>query len=516
VKNRKGWISLIIALTLVFSLVVYAFAAESDGRFVKVTAYDVNIRSGPGTENKVIDHADYGDSYEVVTTSDGWYQVRLDGDRTGWISAALVKEGGRWQSSNPNLVVAEATAEHVNVRGGASTSYDVITTISPGVSYPLLATSGDWVQLRLPDERTGWVSRQFVQVTESKAKTTAKEEQQQAAVTADMLNVRRGKSTDSEVLGQLRLNELVKVLATEGEWSQIEYKGSIGYVSTSYLRLPGKPAPVAEPVPTNETVPSVTLKEAANLRSGPGTNFTLLQTGSAGASFPLVGKSGNWYEIRLQNGKHAWVAGWLTDVQGQAAAVPDLGDSPDSALRGRTIVLDAGHGGLDVGAVGRDTGVEEKDVNLALTRILYNKLLATGAHVVMTRPDDRTVSLADRVAVSTKETADAFVSLHHNTNEDRNLSGTMTFYYREQGADHNLAALVQKELVQRLGLPDLGARFGDYYVLRENPQTAVLVETSFLTNPADERTAQDPAAQERAAEGIFQALIQYFSQQKTS
>jgi N-acetylmuramoyl-L-alanine amidase len=516
VKNRKGWMSLFVTLTLVFSLVVFAFAAENDSRYVKVTAYDVNVRSGPGTENKVIDHADYGDSYEVVTTSDGWYQVRLDGDRTGWISAALVKEGSRWQSSNPALNVAEATAEQVNVRGGASTSYDIITTISPGVSYPLLATSGDWVQLRLPDERTGWVNRQFVHVTESKAKTTAKEEQLQAAVTVDTLNVRQDKSADSPVLGQLRLNELVKVLGAQGDWTKIDYKGSTGYVSSSFLRQQGKPAPVAEPAPANGSGPSVTLKETANLRSGPGTNFTLLETGSSGASFPLIGKSGSWYEIQLQNGKHAWVAGWLTDVLGQAASVPERGDSPDNALRGRTIVLDAGHGGLDVGAVGRDTGVQEKDVNLALTRILYNKLLATGAHVVMTRPDDRTVSLADRVALSTQDAADAFISLHHNTNENRDLSGTMTFYFREQGADHTLASLVQKELVQRLGLPDLGARFGDYYVLRENPQTAVLVETAFLTNKGDEHTAQDPTAQERAAEGIFQALREYFAGQKSA
>ncbi|MGZ4134403.1 MAG: N-acetylmuramoyl-L-alanine amidase family protein, partial [Tumebacillaceae bacterium] len=202
-------------------------------------------------------------------------------------------------------------------------------------------------------------------------------------------------------------------------------------------------------------------------------------------------------------------AGWLVQVSGATTGIKEQKESLDSSLRGKTIVLDPGHGGFDVGAIGHATGLYEKDATLALSRILYNKLLTTGANVVMTRSDDSFVSLSDRVNISKDKQADLFVSLHYNTNPDPSLSGSITYYYNAQGADHQLADLVEKNLVQTLGLPDLGTRFGDFYVLRENPQTAILIETSFLSNARDEQMAKDQKLEEKAAEGIFQALVSY-------
>jgi N-acetylmuramoyl-L-alanine amidase len=150
--------------------------------------------------------------------------------------------------------------------------------------------------------------------------------------------------------------------------------------------------------------------------------------------------------------------------------------------------------------------------------MLYNKLQSTGATVVMTRFDDRFLNLDERVQLSRGNKADLFISLHYNTNADASVSGSMTFYYDESGEDHRLANLVQEELTRSLKLDDLGTRYGDFYVLRENPQTAILVETAFLTNQGDEQAAQDPKAQDRAAEGIFRGIIRYFEEQtqKTS
>ncbi|MCX7570321.1 N-acetylmuramoyl-L-alanine amidase [Tumebacillus sp. DT12] len=518
-RFRKSWLSVLICLTVLFSLVAYAFAADGE-RFVRVTAYDVNIRAGASTEHPVIGRADYGDSLIAITSENGWYQVRFGKEQTGWIHASLVKEGSRFQTANPSIQIAVANTADVNVRGGASTSYDVITVIGPGTAYPLLQTSGDWVQIRLPGERTGWVSRALVDVTEQKARPAAEEEQKKATVTADLLHVRQTASLDGAIVGKLSQNALVKVTGTADGWSQIEFAAASeqvikGYVRTEYLRLPNIPAPNASQ-PPGVSGPQVKLLENANIRSGPGTNYVILQTGTSGATFPLTGRSGQWQEIELTDGRRAWVAGWLTEASGDLSGVPERGHTLDSELRGRTIVLDAGHGGIDVGAIGRTSGVQEKDLNLSLTRILYNKLLATGANVILTRPDDRFLGLDERVAVSEQRQADAFVSLHFNTHQDAALSGSMTFYYNQDGEDHRLAKLIQTELTQTLGLPDLGARFGDYYVLRENSQPAVLVEAAFLTHPGDEQTAQDAAAQERAAEGIFRALVTFLQTQKPS
>jgi N-acetylmuramoyl-L-alanine amidase len=510
VKNKKRMLILVVSLSLVFSLV--AFAAD-ETRYVKVTAYDVNIRGGAGTEQPVVGHAQYGDTYQVISVQNGWYQVKLSQDQTGWISTSLVKEGGYFATSNPTIETAEATTANLNVRDGASTSYDVITTISPGTTYPLLQTSGDWIQIRLPDERTGWVNKSFIKKDESKAKTIAKAEQQEGTVIADTLNVRSSDSEDAPILGALKQGDIVHVQNKGDAWTKISFQNQFGYVKSDYIRLQGDPTPQAQQPPATGNGPTLQLNGPTNFRSGPGTNFALLQTGAAGDTFSIVGKSGQWWEIALENGKKAWVANWLVQVSGSSSGVPERNESLDSSLRGKTIVLDAGHGGFDVGAIGGTTGLYEKDATLALTRILYNKLVTTGATVVMTRSDDHFVSLNDRVNISKEKKADLFVSLHYNTNPDPKLSGTITYYYNEQGADHTLANLVEKDLTKSLGLPDLGTRFGDFYVLRENPQTAILIETSFLSNARDEAMAKDQTLEEKAAEGMFQAIVSYLDGQ---
>lgn len=510
-NTPKRLITLVALFTLIFSLV--AFAAD-DTRYVKVIAYDVNIRAGASTEHAVIGQAAYGDSYSVVSSGNGWYQVRLKNGQTGYISSSLVNEGGRFTTSNPTIEVVEATQAAVNVRGGPSTTYDIIGNISQGTTYPRLQTSGEWVQIRLPGERIGWVAKWLVKVTEDTAKHTAKAEQQKGTVVVDTLNVRQDKSTTAHILGTLKQGDVVKVLGESGDWTSIEFQGKTGYAKSEFIRLPQESAPQAEPAKAPSKGPTLTLKETANIRSGPGTNFTLLQSGERGDVFSITGKSGQWYEVALQSGKRAWIAGWLADVKGSTLTIPEHSKSLDQYLRGKSIVLDPGHGGIDVGAVGTTTSVYEKDLNLSITRMLYNKLQSTGASVTMTRYDDRFVTLEDRVALSRNNQADLFISMHYNTNMDPNLSGSMTFYYEQMGEDHRLAKLVQEELTKSLKLPDLGARYGDYYVLRENPQTAILVETAFLTHKGDEQISQDLAAQERAAEGVFQAVIRYFESAK--
>ena len=504
-KNLQRMLVLLVLFSLIFTVV--SFAAE-DARFVKVIAYDVNIRGGASTDHAIVGRANYGDSLEVVTTANGWYQVRWGRGQVGWISASLVREGGRFSTKNPTIEVAEARDANINVREGASTSYNIITTISPGTTYPLLQTSGDWVQIRLPDERTGWVFKNLVAVTEQKAEQAAEEELQQATVITDLLNIRKSPSLDGAVLGTLRQGEIVKVRGTANGWTEIQRPdGSRAYVKAEYLKLPAQPAPPAK-VPAGPTTgPTVTLNGAINIRSGPGTNFAVLRTGAAGTTMAITGKAGQWYEVALADGKKGWVAGWLTKLNGSVANVQEKGGALDGSLHGKTIVVDAGHGGYDVGAIGTSTAVYEKDVTYSLSRILYNKLVATGANVVLTRPDDSFVSLAARVETSKRHKADAFVSVHYNTNANPDISGSMTFYYTADGADAQLARRIQEEMTVTTGLPNLGARFGDYYVLRENPQTAVLVEVAFLTHAADERKAQNAGEQEKAAEGIFRALV---------
>lgn len=508
-KKRNQLLVLVLLFTLILSLAAFA----EEGRFLKVTAYGVNIRAGAGTDTDVIGRADFGDSFEVLQVADDWYQVRLAKGEAGWIHASLVQEGARFAAADRSIEEVEAKEPGINVRGGASTSFEVVTTIGPGTRYLLLQKSGDWVQIRLPDERTGWVAAWLVNLSENKVKSTASSERQQATVIASQLNVRRAASLSSEVIGTLQQNEIVQVRTVREEgWLQIEYGEGVGYIASEYVRLPGQSVQSATTSPLDSSQPTLTLKAQVNLRTGPGTNFPVIETARTGSQFSILAKSGAWYQIAAGSEQKAWVAGWLVEVNGSLSDIREEQPTLDSSLRGKTIVLDAGHGGIDIGAIGRASGAFEKDLNLSLAQMLANKLITTGAHVVMTRADDRFLSLQERVEIAEDNRADLFVSLHYNTHQDPSLSGSITFYHSDAGEDRRAAERVQQELVRSLGLPDLGARFGDYYVLRENQTPAILVETAFLTHAEDERHATDLAAQEKAAEGIFRGIVAVFEE----
>jgi len=215
----------------------------------------------------------------------------------------------------------------------------------------------------------------------------------------------------------------------------------------------------------------------------------------------------------------------------------------------RRIVVDAGHGGHDPGAIG-PRGVREKDVTLAVARRLQRKLERAGFQVVLTRRDDRTLDLPDRTAVANTARGDLFVSLHANAHPRRDRAGIETYFLnvtddryaarlaarenglvelaggavpqvtrilsdldatRSAGPSRRLAGLVQRELVSRVRanvgeVRDLGVKHALFYVLLGARMPAVLVETAFVSNRAEERRLASARYQEEVAEGVARAI----------
>jgi N-acetylmuramoyl-L-alanine amidase len=130
--------------------------------------------------------------------------------------------------------------------------------------------------------------------------------------------------------------------------------------------------------------------------------------------------------------------------------------------------------------------------------------------VIMTRSDDRKLTLQQRVDIAVQNHADIFVSIHHNTHPNTLTNGTIVFYYN-QGNSSKLASLVQKELVKATNYKDLQSRFGNYFVLRENPVVSILAEIGFLSNYNEEIRLRSSKQQDLAAEGIFKGILQYFA-----
>ncbi|WHY77282.1 N-acetylmuramoyl-L-alanine amidase [Neobacillus sp. WH10] len=182
----------------------------------------------------------------------------------------------------------------------------------------------------------------------------------------------------------------------------------------------------------------------------------------------------------------------------------------EKILTGKTIVIDAGHGGIDIGASGQN-GTNEKDVTLTMAKNIKNELeKRTDANVILTRNDDVNISLADRVKVADEQKADLFVSIHFDAFLTIDVEGITTYYKKK--SDEPLAALIQDHIFKNgLDARDRGVSLGDYYVLRENSSPAILLELGFISNSSDEARMISEEFQSNTTNSIVDGIIDYLN-----
>ena len=173
------------------------------------------------------------------------------------------------------------------------------------------------------------------------------------------------------------------------------------------------------------------------------------------------------------------------------------------------VALDAGHGGSDPGAIG-PTGIQEKDVVLAIALDLQQLLVEHHIDVVMIRNADVFVPLADRAQIAARGGATLFVSIHANASTDPNATGTQTFF-ADRGSQP-FAAVMLDEVSRGTGLAPRGTTQAAFKVLVDSTQLpAVLVETAFITNAREEQMLRDPGFQQSMAQSILKGMQRYLS-----
>ena len=170
--------------------------------------------------------------------------------------------------------------------------------------------------------------------------------------------------------------------------------------------------------------------------------------------------------------------------------------------RFHTVVLDAGHGGIDRGAKGVD-GSTEKKYALDTAKRVERGLKRAGYRVVMTRKGDYFITLPSRVAISNRRRGAIFVSIHYNWARNSGASGTETFYYNAKS--YPLAANIQRELARFSG--NRGVKRARFHVLRNNARPSALVECGFLSNSGDARKARSSSHRQRIADAIVRGIV---------
>lgn len=176
----------------------------------------------------------------------------------------------------------------------------------------------------------------------------------------------------------------------------------------------------------------------------------------------------------------------------------------------KTLAIDPGHGGSDPGTIG-PTGLQEKAVTLDISKLVAAMLQEAGARAMLTRTEDVSAFLPDRVRIAEEARADALVSVHANAGRSDLPAGTETLYCANVPMSRRLAEHVQANLVREIALIDRGTRERpDLYVIREAKMPSCLVEVVFMSNLAEELLMMDETFRRKAARGIADGIIGYF------
>jgi N-acetylmuramoyl-L-alanine amidase len=176
------------------------------------------------------------------------------------------------------------------------------------------------------------------------------------------------------------------------------------------------------------------------------------------------------------------------------------------------IVVDAGHGGFDPGAIGVN-GFEEKIPNLAIAREIAGLLADKKHKVLLTRSSDKFLSLQQRVKFANNKNADLFVSIHANSFNNSQTGGVETYYNQSiNNQNRLLAEKIHDKLGRNLGIYDRGIKESNFYVIKYTNMPSALIEVAFLSNLREEKLLKSQDFQHKAAALIVDGILDYLEE----
>ncbi len=197
-----------------------------------------------------------------------------------------------------------------------------------------------------------------------------------------------------------------------------------------------------------------------------------------------------------------------------------------NTIGNRVIIIDAGHGGIDGGAIGK-SGTIEKNINLDISKKLKAYIECGGDTCIMIREVDeglyseygtirnkKNEDLKNRKEIIKGYKADLFISIHLNSFPQSQYYGAQVFYPEDNEGSKLLAKRVQEELLVLLnrGNKRVEKESDSYYILKNNPVPSILVECGFLSNPEEEKLLKDSEYQSKIAWAAYKGIMRYFTE----
>ncbi|WP_419956069.1 SH3 domain-containing protein [Neobacillus niacini] len=478
-------------------------SGSSNKKSAEANTDQLRVRSGPGTNFRIIGYLNKGQAVSVTDDNENWVKIAA-GFEEGWVAREYLDFNNKStttskEENNKKSIDTGFVTDTLNVRNEPSTTGSIIGKLAKGTSISIYSKKNNWIEIKYSNQ-SAWISADYVQMGTENQQTNPVNGTI-GTVTASNLSVRSDSSLNSAIVGSITKGQKFTILDEKNNWFKIEYTpGNFGWAAGWYFNKDKATTPEL----AKDSKVTI-LHNGTNIRKDPTVQSNVLLRANEGESFQISSVKNDWYEITLPNGTKGFIAGWLVTTNGTGPGINKQG--AEAYLRSKTIVIDPGHGGIDNGATGAG-GTLEKELTLRTAYLLSDKLKAAGANVFLTRSSDSFLPLPSRVRLASVHQSDAFISLHYDSNLNRSVRGMTGFYYHSY--QKKLAEYVYNSTNAQTRLKSRGVRTGDFHVVRENQRQAVLMELGYLSNSAEEMTLTSGQFQENAATGIYNGLARYF------
>ena len=314
---KTAVVSALFALTLAVS----ASAASAGGA---TTTTAVNFRTGAGTNYGIISTLPAGTHVVVSTRSSGGWATVVYNGTVGYISSDYLKRANEMDAS---FGTGTINGSYVRMRSGASTSSSILGTYNSGTTMTITGVNGAWYKVSY-NGTTGYVHSDYVSlsgVTNGGSSTGSSN----GSVKGSDVRMRSGPSTTSSILGVYNTGTKMTITGESGNWYKVSYSGRDGYVSKDYMTTT---KPDNGGGSTSQT--GYIKGNDVRLRSGAGTNYSILGTYNNGTPLTITGTSGNWTAVTINGVKGYVNSTYVTTTKS------DGGSKPSGSI-GETIVATA-------------------------------------------------------------------------------------------------------------------------------------------------------------------------------
>ena len=387
------------------------------------------------------------------------YQLTLNGE------TITQKAPGKISVLEPsNLPVVEVNAEFGVARTGPSTNYSRLTPLPKGTRSAVTGKTGEWLRL----DYGAWIkSSETVALPSAIVPNTI------------IRSVASSQSKDATLVSFPLRTPVPVSVKQESDKLTLTLHNTTAQTDT---------------IPFNDN-PFVSRMDWLQIPPSPGGNSTAVQY-----IFNLK-KNQQWgYKLGYEG----------TTLKLKLRHPPELRRSRRKPLSGIKILIDPGHGGKELGAVG-PTGLPEKDVNLTVSKLLREELVKKGATVVMTREEDKFVSLGDRQKIIAQEEPTLALSVHYNALPDygdaENTKGIGMFWYHPQA--HSLSIYLHNYLVEKLDRPSYGVFWNNLALTRPEAAPSLLLELGFMSNPEEFEWVVNPKQQKKLARTLADGIAKW-------